>query len=224
MRSRPLAHLALLGVFVSFAGTATAGQIRATCTQNGAMIYREDIPEDATAERRLAIAASRPQAMCIFLKVGATPPEQRMPAGLGDEIPLDVLKGAVVPQGGADESLATALSVLSGRSDAPDLKPLPPFANDVGTPVSAWAAADASDDSRKPLNLTVGIYRNMEMQDVVAHWKVMQKDTIVLARMTPSIATVGDVTLLSVEDVPYEDASKLCVEAKKHGEGCIAAY
>lgn len=219
MRAVALGVSALL--MLAGAEKSFAGSIRATCTQGGSMVYREDIPEDSPADRRLAIASKNPEAMCVFLKIADMPPEQRVPVTSSSEIPEDVLKGATIPQGNADESLAAALSVLSGKSEEPNLIPLPSFSNEIKAPMQALPE---TSDRPTPLNLTVGIYRNMEMPDVVAHWKLMQKDTKVLSRMTPSISTVGDVTLLSIEDVPYDDAAELCKEAERHGEGCIAAY
>jgi hypothetical protein len=184
-------------------------------------VYREDIPADASAERRLSIASKNPQAMCVFLKIADLPPETRVPASA--ELPDEVLKGALEGGGTADESLAAALSVLSGSSDrsGPMGSTADSFSNAFAQPM---VRGTATEDRQRPLNLTIGMYRSVPMETVMAHWKAMQAGTKVLARMTPSMSVVGDVTMLSIENVPDADAAELCEEAERTGAGCIAVY
>lgn len=211
---------AVLGSFPQ-AHAQSAGMIRATCTQKGMTVYREDIPADASAERRLSIASRNPQAMCVFLKIADLPPERRVPAS--DDLPDEVLRGALEGGASADESLAAALSVLTGPSDRTGSMPATQesFSNAFEQPMVHGSAAE---DRPKPLNLTIGIYRSVPMESIMAHWRSMQAGTKVLARMTPSMAVVGDVTMLSIENVPDDDAAALCLEAEKVGSGCIAVY
>ncbi|MNU37046.1 hypothetical protein D3C71_256740 [compost metagenome] len=199
----------------------SAAMIRATCTQKGMTVYREDIPADASAERRLSIASRNPQAMCVFLKIADMPPERRVPAS--DDLPDEVLRGALEGGSSPDESLAAALSVLSGPSDRPGSTPSvrDSFSNAFAQPMVRGSSAE---DRPRPLNLTIGIYRSVPMESIMAHWRSMQAGTKVLARMTPSMAVVGDVTMLSIENVPDDDAAELCQEAEKVGSGCIAVY
>jgi hypothetical protein len=201
---------------------AQEGMIRATCTQKGMTVYREDIPANASAEQRLAIATKNPQAMCVFLKIADLPPEHRAVPQYSGGLPNEILQGALVG-GSADESLAAALSVLAGNTTGTPMstyRPSASFSNSFEVPV----ASAVEEDRQKPLNLTIGVYRSVPMGDVMAHWKAMQAGTKVLSRMTPSMSVVGDVTLLSVENVPDQDAATLCEEADKNGVGCIAVY
>lgn len=199
----------------------SAGMIRATCTQDRMTVYREDIPSDASAERRLSIASKYRKAMCIFLKIEDLPPERRVSASA--DLPDEVLRGALEGSSTPDESLAAALSVLSGSSDRaePSASSGASFSNAFAQPMASGSAAE---ERSHPLNLTIGIYRSVPMASIMAHWKSMQAGTKVLARMTPSMSVVGDVTMLSIENVPDDDAAKLCEEAEKVGSGCIAVY
>lgn len=213
-------HSAAVLAFIAVSAPAHAeGMIRATCTsKGGGTVHRQDLPEDASARERLAIAAAYPDAMCLFLKIADLPPEHRVPRS--PSIPDDVLQGALEGAGTPDDSLAAALSVLSGRDETPTVEART-FSNGFDSAVSL---AEPEKERSKPLNLTVGLYRSVPMEDVMAHWKVMQEGTRILARMTPSMSVVGDVTMLSIENVPDSEAAKLCEEAALKGAGCIAVY
>lgn len=212
-------HSAAALVFVAVSAPAHAeGMIRATCTTKGVTVHRQDLPEDASAAERLAIAAAYPDAMCLFLKIADLPPEHRAPRS--SSIPDDVLQGAIEGAGAPDESLAAALSVLSGRGETPPVE-TKTFSNGFDRAVTL---AEQEKERARPLNLTVGLYRSVPMEDVMSHWKVMQEGTRILARMTPSMSVVGDVTMLSIENVPDSEAAKLCEEAALKGAGCIAVY
>lgn len=222
-----LAFAAATSLTQPSAALAAGGMIRASCVENGFSRYREDLPADATADRRLAIAAKYPEAMCVFLKISDLPPEYRAPNPVaGGELPADVVNGAMTGGQAPDESLAAALSVLTGTGG-------PRGGMDIGgaapTPFSnAWSQPMTSDPAattrQKPVNLTIGIYKGVAMEDVVAHWKAMQQGTKMLSRMTPNMTVTGNVTMLSIEDVQDSDAAAVCDEAAKVGSGCIAVY
>jgi hypothetical protein len=195
----------------------SAGMIRATCTAGGTTVYREDIPADASAEQRLAIASRNPEAMCVFLKISDLPPERRVASPTS--MPEDIFGGSTSTGEAPDASLAAALSVLSGQDFPSVMGSAPAFSNSYSRPV-----ASAAPERPKPLNLTIGIYKGIPMEDVMAHWKDMQADTRILSRMTPSMSIVGDVTMLSVENVQDSEAAALCEEAGLKGAGCIAVY
>jgi hypothetical protein len=220
LKAAMAAQIALLAS-AGAASAQSAPMIRATCTSKGtkATVYREDIPVDASAERRLMIASKYPDALCMFLKISDIPPEQRLPSAPADPI----LGGAAGSSLTMDESLAAALNVLSGKSDdaGPASSSAARFSNAFATPMMQTAP---EVERPKPLNLTIGVYRSVPMQDVVAHWKTMQAGTEILTKMTPSISIVGDVTMLSIENVPDELAARLCDEAKEKGAGCIAVF
>lgn len=227
---RDLAAMAAFSLLAAMFGgpvpVEAAGMIRASCTEPGKNVYREDIPADAPADRRLLIAAKYPEALCVFLKIDDKPPEYREPVAqaLGG-LPAEVIAAASGTGGDSDESLATALSVLTGKG-GPSLDPGP-----SGTSSSfsnAWSVPMTSDPTastrQKPVNLTIGIYKGVAMDDVVAHWKAMQQGTKILSRMTPNMTVSGDVTMLSIEEVQDTDAAALCEEAARVGSGCIAVY
>lgn len=200
---------------------ADTNMIRATCNQDGMIVHREDIPADASAERRLMIAAKKPKAMCVFLKIADHPPEYRAPSTVpSDMLPSEILSAAASTGNSEDVSLAAALNVLSGRSDDEAGSDIPQFSNAYTTPMTM----DTILPKASALNLTIGLYKNLKMEDVIAHWKLMQQGTKVLATMTPSMAVTGDITMLSIEDVPDSQAAALCEEAAKNGSGCIAVY
>jgi hypothetical protein len=234
MHSSKREFFALLAVVAAaLAGPSAAesagGMIRASCVDGERRsVYRGDLPADATADRRLAIAAKYPEAMCVFLKIADLPPEYRVPNPVaGGELPADVLNGATSGGQAPDESLAAALSVLTGKGGGPR------GGMDVGGPApapfsNAWSQPMTSDPAaatrQKPVNLTIGIYKGVAMDDVVAHWKAMQQGTKMLSRMTPNMTVTGNVTMLSIEDVQDSDAAAVCDEAAKVGSGCIAFY
>lgn len=214
---RWLLSAALIGILAGADVALADGMIRATCTvKGGVTVHRQDLPEDVSATDRLAVATAFPDAMCVFLKVSGQPPEVRsIPSG-ASEI-LVSTDGASID---VDESLAAALSVLSGTEISSD-ESTRSFANSFATPMSRSAPERRL---AKPLNLTVGIYRSMPMSDVMAHWRSMQAGTKILSRMTPSMSVVGEVTMLSIENVPDAEAAGLCEEASDKGAGCLAVY
>jgi hypothetical protein len=166
--------------------------------------------------------------MCVFLKIADIPPEYRVPNAITENsLAADVVNGAIAGKQTADESLAAALSVLTGRGGssrggmAIDGPAPAPFSNDWSQPMTSDPTAPTR---KKPVNLTIGIYKGVAMDDVIAHWKTMQQGTKILSRMTPNMTVTGNVTMLSIEDVQDSDAAALCDEAAKVGSGCIAVY
>lgn len=205
---------------------AAGGLIRASCVEKGgAIVYREDLPADATADRRLAIATRYSPAMCVFLKIAELPPEYREPQQAAQPgLPTEILSGAAAGGMSSDESLAAALSVLTGKRDGQNGIAGPAassFSNAWAQPLSSSQMADTRP---KPVNLTIGIYKDIGMDDVIAHWKSMQHGTRLLSRMTPNMSVTGNITMLSIEDVQDADAAAVCDEAALVGSGCIAVY
>lgn len=197
-------------VLLSDVAKSDDGAVRASCTQAGRIIYREDLPSGTPANRRLEIAAANPNALCIFLK--AEPVEANVPE-VNDAVLANV-------SGGGSEDLAAALSFLSPGGA-------------VGTPygkvfdesmTSFMKTENAFTKDIKSVNLTIGVYSGATPEDVLAHWGAIIKNAKLLGRMTPSIERIGDVTVLSVENVADEDASIVCEEAQQYASGCVAVY
>nr|WP_250807932.1 hypothetical protein [Neorhizobium tomejilense] len=194
------------------AGTAMAdeGVIKASCVEGGRVVYREDLPAKTSADRRLQIAAKYRQALCVFAR---TEPAAAMP-----DVVDPVLAGTL---GGGNGDLASALSYLgTGKTE-------------VGTPYGGafdkgmqefMKAENVFSSPENTVNLTIGVYAGSDTETVVGHWGYIKENTTYLARMTPSIETVGDVTVLSVENVSDGYASRVCEEAEKVASGCIAVY
>ncbi|NTF17492.1 hypothetical protein G6L37_03700 [Agrobacterium rubi] len=215
-----LLSLAAIATLAAPASGYSDGIIRATCTsKGGSTTHRQDLPENASAEQRLAIATAYPEDMCLFLKIADLPPEHRVPSSV--TVPQEVLRETMSGSGVPDESLAAALSVLSGQDAPSTAKAATSFSNGFDRAVS-WSPAEK--ERAKPLNLTIGIYKSMAMEDVMTHWREMQSGTSILSRMTPSMQVVGDVTMLSIENVADDDAATLCEEAGRKGAGCVAIY
>lgn len=199
---------------VAFAADAYAddGAVRASCTQDGRIVYREDLPAGTPSDRRLQIAAKYRKALCVFLKtdpIEAAAPNLRDPG-------IQAVTG-----GGGTGDLAAALAYLSPGGD-------------VGTPYggqefdegmkSFTKSENAFTDQVRSVNLTIGVYSGATTEDVLAHWAYIKQNTKLLGRMTPSIETVGDIVVLSVDDVADDDASAVCKEAQTYASGCMAVY
>ena len=204
-----LAFAALL----SLSGQADAADstIRASCTQGGRIVYREDLPAGTPADRRLEIANAYRTALCVFLKADNAPPT--LP-----DIVDPALAGVV---SGGNEDLASALSYLSTGQTA------------VGTPYGGAFDKGMKDFMRSEnvfkseegsVNLTIAVYSGAKPEDVLGHWAYIKNNTVYLAKMTPSIETVGDTTVLSVENVSDGFAARVCEEAQKVASGCLAVY
>jgi hypothetical protein len=207
--------IAVAAGLLALASNAAAedGTIRALCMQPGQagqIVYREDLPAGTSADRRLEIAALYRKALCVFLKVEPTQ----------DAVP-DVHDPALVAMSGAgNQDLASAIAYLSPGAS-------------VGTPYGGafdesmkdfMKTENAFTDHVKSVNLTIGVYTGSTSEDVLEHWAVIKNSTKLLGRMTPSIERVGDIVVLSVENVADEDASAVCREAQEYASGCMAVY
>jgi hypothetical protein len=211
-----------------FPATAAADEIiRASCSERGRVVHREDMAANASPEKRLSIAAARPNALCIFLKVGE--PADRVPS---EGTPLQVQVQAAPANAPsaigapvAQDDLAKALAFISdGRDKGPSSVAAysnPDVFNDGPSPFAAEKAFSKSTDS---VNLTIGVYDNATSETVNAHWNFIKSQTSFLAQMTPSIKTVDGVTVLTLENVMTSAAAKACEEAEKYASGCIAVY
>lgn len=191
--------------------------VKASCSQDGRVVYREEIPAGAASERRILIASMHPKALCVFL-------EPRDPSVPAAEATASGAVGQVSEED--DASLAAALAVIASG------KPGDAYPDGISDFVkgSAGESAPAAKPVRKAagdahfLNLAIGVYENVPLADVMAHWKEMQEGSKVLSRMTPTVNSSGDVTMVSVEGVPDELAAQLCDEAAVKGPGCLAVY
>lgn len=188
--------------------------IRASCSQDGRIVYREDFAAGSPMEKRILVAARHPGAMCVFLDVPAQQAAGRAGALAGGGV------SATVAGRGDDAELAAALSIIAGGKPG-DPYPLA-FAEEMSKIATSGNAV--AQPAKQLLNLTLGIYRGVPLADVMAHWKAMQDGTEVLARMTPTVNGVDGVTVISVEGVPDELAVTLCEEAEAKGAGCVAVY
>ena len=205
-----LAALASSTWSIPAAGQTSEGSIRASCTDKGRIVYREDLPPGVPANRRLEIAASYPNALCIFLKASAAPPSGE------DNL------AAILP-GGADtptEDLANALSYLSTGDEVGK-----PYGEDFDEGMQTFMkSANAFSQPAKTVNLTIGVYEDTTSAEVLEHWAFIEKNTKRLGKMTPSIQRLDDITVLNVEDVLDSDAAEVCAEAEKVASGCVAVY
>lgn len=206
---------ALLAVpLFSVTASAQEAVMRASCAENGQIVYREDFPADSPIEKRILIAAQNPGAMCVFLDAPTAVPPSAAPEATGTE------DAAVVP-GSQDEGLAAALSIIAEGKTGDVYPRALAGVMEGGKPLPAAKARNAPAHF---LSLTVGIYKDVPLADVMDHWKIMQQGSKVLARMTPTVNRLGEITVVSVENVPDELAVPLCDEAAKKGAGCVAAY
>jgi len=200
-----------------------AGMVRASCHQAGRIVYREDFPADAPAEKRILIAARHPGAMCVFLDVPAE-------GESAPSLPADAYRKPDVADSfdPGDPDLAAALSVIAeGRVGERYPSEIAEAVRGQAQPSGGNPARTGGKDGPNAggfLNLTVGIYRNVPMKDVMDHWKAMQEDTKVLSRMTPTVNAMDGVIVVSVESVPDALAAPLCEEAAMKGSGCVAVY
>lgn len=211
-----LAAIAVVAALqMASAAMAEESAVRASCSEGGTVVYREDIPADAPSKRRLLIASMHPKALCVFLDPRA---------GGGAAVGATT---AIASQMGGDDSLAAALAVIA------EGKPGDPYPDSIsaavkGAPAQSVPAQKTTPNGGRPdqhfLNLAIGVYRDVSLADVMAHWKEMQAGTKILSRMTPTVNSAGGVTMVSVEGIPDEMAASLCDEAAQKGAGCLAVY
>jgi len=212
MTRTPYLHSVALAALLlsSFPAASDGGAVKASCTQNGRVVYREDLPPGTSSDRRLEIAAANRNALCVFIRADAPAQAPR----LTDD-------PAIAAAGGVEgEGLAAALSFLSSGES-------------VGSPYDPAVKAAMEDFLRAEnaftsdgtsVNLTIGIYSGASGEDVLGHWKYIVENSRVLGRMTPTVETVGDVTVLSLRDVADADAATVCEEAELFASGCLAVF
>lgn len=194
--------------------------LRAACSQDGQIVLREDLPLSAGEMDKIRVRARFPQALCVFVPVDDTKSSKAfvdLPAAKPTTGPPILATG--------DGDLATALALISSGQASPD-------GGGDGVPVDLTSAMQAFRSGKEPvsepvsntINLTIGIYKDMAAADILAHWKLMQQDTMLLQRLTPTLTKAKDITMLSVENVPDGSADAVCKEAGKIGSGCLAFY
>lgn len=196
--------------------------IRASCTANGKIVYREDLPAAASFEQRKKIMDAFPYAMCIFLANGSPQNSHSTVSDFGfdrDASSDDGLVAALaaISGGQTGERYPDDIArMFSGEKDAMDI---------LGKGAGSETNAPTPDkESAGFVNLTLGIYKKMKMGDILAHWKVMQNHGPTLRKMTPTFDTVDDITVMSIMQVPDALADKVCSEASEKGQGCIAFF
>jgi len=227
MRRGLLASVGLAFAAAAWGGAhpaSAAPMLRASCMEGNQVVYREDIPSDGPGERRAQIIARNPNAMCVFLelqdqeRIGAPLPAAAQGAG-GGRLPDALVSAAAGRSRLPDAELSAALSAITGTRN-----PLPPTQASPSPASTPRAKTSATEVPSGTVALTIGIYRDMPVAEVMEHWRQLSSGTKVLSRMTPTITTAEDVTMLSVEGVTDGEAGPLCDEASERGMGCLAAY
>ena len=214
-----LVGIGLCAILVT--GAQAKDSLRVTCTQNGRIVYKEELPANAGQEERMFVYAKNPDALCIFLQ------DEPPPGALGVES-FEVAGSGKVGGGTSENTpsndLATALAMISSGKPASSMPidltdAMQKFRSETGA-----AAPAPKAEKQKLLNLTIGIYRSVGAGDVISHWKAMQKQGASLRNLTPTLTSVADITMLSVENILDEDADAVCKDASVLGSGCIAFY
>lgn len=192
--------------------TAEEASIRASCTQNNVLVYRETVPSESLDQKRADIADRFPTAMCVFLEI-PTEGTQEVGAPSVQSPPKDVGRGI-------DTELITALAAITDKT-SPDR---------IGETVDASFSQRFGDyfKSKKEVapkvGLAIGIYDDVELSTVLSHWRSAASGTTWLSRMTPTVSTAGKITMLSLDGIKDEDVAKVCEEVEDRGLKCLAAY
>jgi hypothetical protein len=214
-----LLGLAFSAIFAT--GAQAKDVLRVTCTQNGRVVFKEELPANAGQEERMFVYAKNPDALCIFLQDGPSPETF-------GSVSFDAASSGKVGGGTSDNTpsndLATALAMISSGKPATSMPidltdAMQKFRQETGAP-----APETAVEKQKLLNLTIGIYRSVGASDVISHWKAMQKQGPSLKNLTPTLTSVADITMLSVENISDENADAICKDAAVLGSGCIAFY
>lgn len=189
--------------------------VKVSCTQNGRIVYpQKELTETEAHNRRKMITEQFPNAMCIFLEKSQSKNN-------------DYQDDKYTP--GTDDELLTALAVISsGKTGERYPDDISKLFSDKKKIFSSGNGQEKNneikDKERGYINLTLGVYKNLTMNDVLAHWKVMQKDANILKKMTPTFDTVENIIVMSILKVPDELANQVCKEASQKGQGCIAFF
>lgn len=218
-----LVSLAALSETALAESSGAENSVRASCTVNGRIVYREDLPATASFEQRKKIMNAFPYAMCIFLANSSPQNAQSTVSDYGFD-----------RDAGSDDDLVAALAAISGGQTGErypdDIARMFSGEKDAmnilgnGTTGSEPNVPHPAKQSDGFVNLTLGIYKNMTMGDILAHWKVMQRHGPTLRKMTPTFDTIDDITVMSIMQVPDALADKVCTEALEKGQGCIAFF
>lgn len=204
----------------------TLAVVRASCSESGEIVYRENLSTD-TPEKRALISANNPNAMCVFFEASeqarSGPVPMSVPGG-ASHLPDSILSAAAGRSKVEDKDLAAALSAILGKKPGEGYEPM-----STGTP--AILGGTVAEPGPKPtgaapkvVGLALAVFNDVPLSNVMAHWRTMSAGTRMLSRMTPTVTSTGSVTLLSIEGVPDEDVGGVCEEAKEKGAGCLAAY
>lgn len=214
-----ISTLAIFGGGHAFAASEVAEKgIIVSCTANGRIVHKEELPADLSYEKRRQIKDAFPAAMCIFLSKNSS------------EKALYTNRYGFDDSASSDDGLVAALAAISGGQIGEE------YPADISrmfsgksnsTEIIQGGRSTLSTQPTKAygvVNLTLGIYRDMTMKDILAHWKQMQEGGPTLRRMTPTFDTVANVTVMSIMQVPDALADKVCSEASEKGQGCIAFF
>ncbi len=172
-----------------------ASDTSVTCTKNNRIIYQDTISGKPTTEQKMFVYAKNPDAMCIFMNDGnshSTPSEPVNP--LTENVPEAITNGNA-----AGSDLAAALARISSGNTGT------PYPIDITKEVANFKK-EANSEPVQPhvehtINVTIGIYKSVPIDDVMAHWKEMQLVGNTLKGMTPTVTRINEITMLSLENV-----------------------
>lgn len=205
-------------VFLFLSQHAYAGNTSVTCTENGEIVYQDTIKGPPTAEQKLFLYKKYKNAMCMFMGEETQAPNAGSKTNiLSQKIPDEIING-----GTAGGDLAAALARISSGDTGT------PYPIDITKEVANFKQESTENDAKPyvahTINLTIGIYKSVSAGDVIAHWKEMQANGKSLKNLTPTLTSVKDVTMLSLENIPDDQAENVCRDAEKIGIGCVAYY
>ena len=200
----------LTGFFIGSISAALAENVvKVSCMSNGKQLFKAELPEGSADKNRLSIASAYPNAMCVFLKVDKT--------SAGDEMKNEVYSGITDAQ---SSDLSKVLSFLSSGKEVGQ-----PYGEDFDKSMELYSKTyNAFSASNKTVNLTIGVYNDINHEDVMAYWEYIKEKTELLSQMIPIIEKVESTIVLSVENVLDQDVEEVCQEAKKYASGCVAIY
>jgi hypothetical protein len=181
--------------------------IRVSCTQNNHLVHREDVPRESLDQRRADISDRFPSAFCVFLEVAS---EDAVSVGQ---------PARAINSNGPDTDLITALAAITNKI-TPDR---------IGEVVPAdfsqrFGDVQTKKEAKSKIGLAIGIYDEVPLSTVLAHWRVAAAETTWLSRMTPTVSTEGAITMLSLDGVQDDDVGNVCKELEDRGMKCLAAY
>lgn len=201
---------------------------RVSCTVNGISVYREDIPQRMLNDRRKeAIRLAHPDAMCVYLDLN-----RETPLSMDTGSPR-AINSAFKQSLDTRDDLAAALAIISDGnvgSKYPDDIELFVKGRDKamlgdGMGLARESTQEAAHKSPgSVLNMAIGIYREVSVETILAHWRSMQSKSKLLTKLTPTIDTVDNVSMLSLLKIPDEMVAQLCDELETFNSKCITAF